>query len=255
MQVAFECVNNGKVLRGMQHIPDHAAGKVPAVIMFHGFTATMSMMYVEVARRLERHGIASVRFDFAGSGESDGDFVDMTISSEVSDGLAVLDYVKQLDYVDPERIAIMGTSLGGVIASFAAGKRPDDVRALVLICPAFIFSEHLHQGTMGPTTDITRIDETGYVDMGGIKLGAGFVHDGLAWDIYQASAPYRKKVLLIQGDADIDVPLRVSEEYARTFPDRAELHIIPGADHIFLNPAHRQQLIDRSLDFLAEQFR
>jgi len=254
VQVAFECLSNGKVLRGMQHIPEHAAGKVPVVIMFHGFTATMSFMFVELSRLLESVGIASVRFDFAGSGESDGEFIDMSIASEVHDGLQVLDYVKTLDYVDKDRIALLGVSLGGVIASFAAGQRAKDIRALCLICPAFIFSEHLKQGTMGHYTDITRINETQFVDMGGIKLGKAFVNDGLLRDIYKESAPYQNKILIMHGDADVDVPIRVSEEYAKAYQDQAQFHVVQGADHIFMNPVHKQELFDKTVEFLTEQF-
>jgi len=254
VQVAFGCLSNGKVLRGMQHIPEHAAGKVPVVIMFHGFTATMSFMFVELSRLLESVGIASVRFDFAGSGESDGEFIDMSIASEVHDGLQVLDYVKELDYVDKDRIALLGVSLGGVIASFAAGQRAEDIRALCLICPAFIFSEHLKQGTMGHYTDITRINETQFVDMGGIKLGKDFVNDGLLRDIYKESAPYQNKILIMHGDADVDVPIRVSEDYAKAYQDQAHFHVIQGADHIFMNPVHKQELFDKTVEFLTEQF-
>ena len=49
-------------------------------------------------------GIASVRFDMNGSGESDGRFEDMTISSEILDAKAMLNYVESLDFVDSKKL-------------------------------------------------------------------------------------------------------------------------------------------------------
>ena len=64
-----------------------------------------------------------------------GRFEDMTVSSEVEDGLAILDYVKSLDFVDQSRIAIHGLSMGGCVASMVAGLRDADVCALSLWLP------------------------------------------------------------------------------------------------------------------------
>ena len=96
---------------------------MPFVILFHGFCDDrneINFVHTELSRRLCQEGIASVRFDFAGSGESDGRFEDMTVSGEVADGLAILDYVRGLDFVDKSRVAIHGLSMGGCVASMVA---------------------------------------------------------------------------------------------------------------------------------------
>ena len=97
MQKAVEIESRNLTLRGMLHIPDNAPGKVPVVCIFHGFTGTKvepHFIFVKLSRRLEKTGIASLRFDFGGSGESDGDFEDMTILTELDDAKAILDYAK-----------------------------------------------------------------------------------------------------------------------------------------------------------------
>lgn len=83
MQNAVELQSRGLTLRGMLHIPANISGKIPMVVIFHGFTGNKMephFILVKLSRLLETKGIASVRFDFAGSGESDGDFSEMTIS-------------------------------------------------------------------------------------------------------------------------------------------------------------------------------
>ena len=139
MERYVECESRGLTLRGMLHVPDQRPGKVPFVILFHGFCDDrneINFVHTELSRRLCERGIASVRFDFAGSGDSDGRFEDMTVSSEVEDGLAILDYVKSLDFVDQSRIAIHGLSMGGCVASMVAGLRDADVCALSLWIPS-----------------------------------------------------------------------------------------------------------------------
>src|ERR1700737_4360766 len=78
MQRAIELVYNGMTLRGMEHIP-HASSneKLPAVILFHGFTGNKlepHRLFLKISRALEQLGFACFRFDFLGSGESDGNF-------------------------------------------------------------------------------------------------------------------------------------------------------------------------------------
>ena len=106
MQKAVEIQSEGLTLRGMLHIPEGISGKIPIVIMFNGFNGNkmeVHCIFVKLSRKLEKAGIASARFDYRGSGESDGDFIDMTVSGELADAKNVLDFVRTLDFVDADR--------------------------------------------------------------------------------------------------------------------------------------------------------
>ena len=131
----------GLVLRGVLHRPSEqqiaqagtagADGQIPLVVMYHGFCDDkdeINFVFVELSQRLEEAGIASARFDFAGSGSSDGKFEDMTISGEVNDALAILDWARSLTWVDEDRIGVHGLSMGGAVSSMVAGLRPDQVK-------------------------------------------------------------------------------------------------------------------------------
>ncbi|AST57737.1 Alpha/beta superfamily hydrolase [Thermoanaerobacterium thermosaccharolyticum] len=108
MQEYIECKNENTILRGTLHIPDNVQGKIPVAILFHGFTADRNenrfFMFVDLSRELEKRQIASVRFDFAGSGESDGEFCDMSVSSEIADRNAILNLLLSLDFINTEYI-------------------------------------------------------------------------------------------------------------------------------------------------------
>ena len=60
----------------------------------------------------------------------------MTLFTELEDAKAILEYAKSLPFADPERIGVVGLSLGGTIASVLAGDRREDVAALCLWAPA-----------------------------------------------------------------------------------------------------------------------
>ena len=88
--VVFE--NKGQQIVGMLHLPE-GRGRFPTALLLHGFTGTKveaHRMFVKLSRALADHGIASLRFDYRGSGDSAGEFEDMTIRSEVADSLEAI---------------------------------------------------------------------------------------------------------------------------------------------------------------------
>ena len=78
---------NGKKekLAGVLTLPKYTTN-VPSVIICHGFAKTKSdRKFVELSRFLADKGLASLRFDFSGHGESGGDFEKLTMQKEVGD--------------------------------------------------------------------------------------------------------------------------------------------------------------------------
>jgi pimeloyl-ACP methyl ester carboxylesterase len=253
MQRAIEMVSNGLTLRGMLHMPERGAGNAPLVMFFHGFTGNKMephFMFVRTSRLLEEIGIASVRFDFAHSGESDGDFINMTLSGEISDACNILDYVLNLDGIDPGRIGAIGLSMGGAVASALAGMRKDDIKALCLWAPAGNMGELVMANNAGIGLD--SVKSAGYFDRGGFRVGKGFIEDVVKLDIFKIASAYDKKVLIIHGDNDASVPLSTSERYLKYYAGRAKLHVVKGADHTFNSVPWEKELIDHTLEFFKE---
>lgn len=254
MQNAIEIKSQGLTLRGMLHVPDGYTGKVPIAAIFHGFTGNKTeahFIFVKLSRLLEKNGIASVRFDFGGSGESDGEFVNMTISGELADAHNILNYIKSLDFVDQTKVAVIGLSMGGVVASMLAGQRKDDIKALCLWAPAgnigdIIMSRYTEQ-------DGTDLRENGWIDIGGHALGIDFIRDVSTLDIYQRAAGFDKNVLIIHGENDPTVPLKASENYLAIYGYRARLHIVKGADHTFNSLKWEEEVFDETVRFLKKE--
>ncbi len=139
-RTSVELLSGGMKIFGILHMPKKAkAAKVPAVLFCHGFGGNKSGKFrlsVRQAEKLSEEGFASFRIDFRGSGDSEGDFSDTTIETEFEDAKCALDYLLNHPDVDPERIAIIGRSLGGAIATKLAASF-ERTKAVILWCPLF----------------------------------------------------------------------------------------------------------------------
>lgn len=127
----------GETLAASLERPSPSAEPCPAVLLLHGFTghkAEDGRLFVRLARALAASGMASLRIDFRGSGDSDGDFADLTIERELEDARAALSLLAALPSVDGARVAVLGLSLGSAVAALLAGERAD-LAALVLWAP------------------------------------------------------------------------------------------------------------------------
>ena len=187
------------LMRGMLHLPDRESFRPPwpGVVLFHGFTGGRTearFLFVGFSRLLARHGIASARFDFIGSGESEGDFTDMTLSGEIADAHAVLDWFGRRRGVDRSRVFLLGMSMGGSAAGVVAGERGGEVRGLVLWAPAGEVSERIRDrgealeaaaavsaAIAGPAPDPS--------DYSGLRIGPGFVADALGCASWSGAPP------------------------------------------------------------------
>ena len=92
---------DGLTLSGELLKPD--VEKCPILIIFHGFMANIGKddksMFYQIAHECLNNGIATIRFDFDGHGDSDGEFCDMNVLSEILDAAKIIDYVRGLDFV------------------------------------------------------------------------------------------------------------------------------------------------------------
>ena len=210
----------------------------PMVIFCHGFGGTKDGPLFElIADTLQQHGIASIRFDFNGHGESEGEFKDMTVPNEIEDAKQVYAYVSDLRYVSS--VAIVGHSQGGVVASMTAGELGTEAfRAVVLMAPAAVLRDDAIRGsTMGKTYD--PLDPPEYVELwGGQKLGRDYIKTAFSLPIYETAAKYQGPALIVHGNADRVVPYTYGLRYHQLWPG-SEYEYLEYYDHGFSQNIYR----------------
>lgn len=106
----------------------HEAASTEWIVFCHGLISDKTGSYEGRCRRAAAEGFNAVRFDFRGCGESDGTFVDQTLSSRIEDLAAVV------EYFDPASYTVFGSSFGGKVA-FHTATTDDRVDAVVTRAP------------------------------------------------------------------------------------------------------------------------
>lgn len=156
-----ECIilqNHGQKIFCMFHKPLHLK-KYPAVLFCHGLGGHKIgryRIYVELAEILSSKGIATLRMDFRGSGDSEGDFASMTLEGEVSDACKGLTFLEDHEEVDSSRIALFGRSMGSAVAVMAAN-RFRKAKSICLWAPIYNANDwkdkwkYLHSKDLNPT--------------------------------------------------------------------------------------------------------
>ena len=205
--------------------------KYPMVMILHGFLANKEMdLLKNLADGLEEKGIASIRFDYNGHGESDGLFQDMTVLNEIEDTKKVYNYIK--NFPEITSISLFGHSQGAIVASMVAGELGEDkIKCIALMSPAPIIHEDSLRGIfLGRTFDPINLPE--YLDVNGNKVGHEYLNNIQNIQIFEVSSKFKGKAYMIHGTADTLIPYTDSIRYSRIYPN-SEVHLLAGFDHNF----------------------
>jgi fermentation-respiration switch protein FrsA (DUF1100 family) len=110
-------------LSGWLYLPSNMSAPVACVIMGHGFGGTKDMLLESYAIRFVEAGMAVLTFDYRHFGESEGTPRQLfMISYQLEDYSAAIEYARSLKEIDPDRIALWGTSASGGYGLIIASK-------------------------------------------------------------------------------------------------------------------------------------
>jgi uncharacterized protein len=244
---------HGQKMSGMLHAPD-IPRKCPAVVFLHGFSGNKvepHRLFVKTARLLAKKKIASLRFDFRGSGDSEGDFGGMTVSDEVVDAARAFEILSRKSFVDPNRMAFLGFSLGGAVAACATAFRPR-VKALALWAPLAQISRLFTLPTGLTPSQIRDWRKRGKTDYYGNELGLNWLRGLDYHDALESAEGFQGKVLIVHGGRDRAVPLSQSRLYLERLGRRARLHVVRGADHAFNSVPWEAEAIRTTVQWLKK---
>ena len=227
------CLNGEKQIYGIAYIPS-GEDSFPLIIFSHelGNDHESGIRYAE---RLAEAGYATYVFDFCGGtvggNKSDGSNNEMSVLTESSDLEAVLESAKSWDFVDPDRIVLLGGSMGGLVTTVVGSEHQDDIAGMILMYPAL--SAKADSGTERYKTE-NEVPEDVSLFGGWIHVGKKYVTDLWKVDFDRLLSSYKGHMLLIHGDKDGTVPISWSEAAKEIIPD-CEFHVIHNGGHEFFD--------------------
>lgn len=236
---------DGKKIYGELLIPKKE-GKLPLVIVSHGFGSNYKATKEMVGKALAMSGVAAYCYDFCGGNPKPASsltMLDMSVMTEKEDLLHVIDDVTKLDVVDPEKVWILGESQGGIVSALAGAEREDLVRGMILYYPAFCIPDDAHArfGTLDAVPDV--------IDIMGKTISKKYYEDIFDLDVYEAIASFKKPVLIIHGDADSIVDVSYGRKAAQVYRD-CEYHELKGEQHGWFMGTGRKKSAELTYAFL-----
>ena len=202
--------------------------KHPAIILSHGYNGSHSD-FIDDCRFFAQNGYVAYCYDFCGGStrsRSSGRTADMSLLTEKSDLIAVINHFETMDNVDRSRIYLLGGSQGGLVSALAAEEVPQKVKAMALYFPAFCIPDDWRKKFPGGSA----VPES--LDFWGMTLGKDFLSGAVSMNVDETTGRYGGNVLIIHGDSDDIVPLRYSQEAVKRYP-HAKLEVMPGERHGF----------------------
>lgn len=224
-------MSEGMRISGALHLPEE---KNPScVIASHGLLSSKdSEKYIALGERISREGMAMLRFDFRGIGESEGGEEDNTISKKIADLNAATDLMRSYSDLG-KRIGLIGSSLGGFLSLMKASL-DKEIKAVV------VWATPLH------------LDDLGSKKEEGHPLPPEAFFEDLPKHRLLPLLPRVSNGLVIHGENDELVPLDQALGIFYNISVPKEIHVIGGADHRLTDPAHRQRAIELTVGWFKK---
>jgi putative redox protein len=228
-------------LAGTLHVPVESSPY--GIILGHCFTCSRHTSILQsICRELEDRRFMVLRFDFSGNGQSEGSFPDSTISKQIIEMNTAADFLmdKGISW-----IGLAGHSVGGTVALLAA-PRIDAARAVCTLAATaslpdkaqFLADSERQQLEISKSVHFTSRGRS-------LELTVDFFQDASQYTLADTLPSLSQPLLIVHGDGDEIVPVEEAHRLRAFRPARTELAIVSGADHMFGQEPHRQQVTQK----------
>jgi uncharacterized protein len=229
---------DGLGLRGTLVVPSQAS--VNATVMVHGGGATRDEggFFTRLAWGVAEAGIASLRFDFRGHGESEGRQEDLTISGVVNDIRSATEHLRAKTASGP--VNLIGTSFGGGISAYYASRYPDQVERLVLLNPLLNYKKRFIDDKPYWTDDHISLAAGDELARNGFirhsptfRLGRALLNEIFNIQPHLVLRKVTAPTLIVHGTRDTFVPVDSSRAAVADMAGVASLVEVESAQHGF----------------------
>ena len=202
-----------------------------AAVFAHCFTCTkQSRAAIEVTRALAQHGIATLRFDFTGLGQSGGNFGRAGFASDLED---LVESTRYLAGRFGKGLLLVGHSLGGAAVLAAADMLEDETVAAIATIGAPAEVEHVLGTVKGDLAAIEREGE-GQVDIGGHRynLSRDFLEAVREVDLLARVKALRIPLMFCHSPTDEIVDVDNAAKLFTAAKHPKSFISLAGADHL-----------------------
>lgn len=227
--------SDGLRINAWLHLPDtlNNSGGFSSVIGSHGFLSDgNSSKMIALAKALNNEGIAFLRLDHRGCGESEGVFSEVTSldgrSKDIISGISLLKNHPRLN----GKFGVFGSSMGGATAINVYG----EINACAIVVLA---------APVKGSSIIRRPD-----DPNPHGLTEDFYERGLEFDI-TGKISELNKCLVFHGGSDQVVPVSNAHEIIKSATDPKKIIIFENGDHRVTDPNHQKILIEESVKWFV----
>ncbi len=233
----------GKQIVGMLHLPNRK--NAPVIIMCHGWSGNKlgvwNAFFVKAAREFSKNGFAALRFDFRGSGDSEGKWEDQTTTTMLEDLNAIISHVLKIPEINKEKIGLVGHSQGGriILLKTAFDKR---IKCLVTWAARTDLKYFWGEGWI----DDSKLRERIYDDY---KVTQKWVKDDLKYSVSKSIRKIRVPICVVHGDIDYDVPLSEAYKIFKFGNKPKKLHVVKGLNHVFSGVKIQRNVIQITLNW------
>ena len=222
---------DGQTLSARLDLP--VDGKPMAYALFaHCFTCSKNIKAIaHISRALTREGLAVLRFDFTGLGESEGDFADTNFSSNVDDLIVAADFLKS-NYQAPE--ILIGHSFGGAAVLQAAGRIPSSKAVVSIAAPST--PQHVTR-TLGSATASIQNQGQADVTLGGrtFTLKKQFLDDLNFVNMAETLKNLDRALLVLHSPIDETVGIENAAQIFQAARHPKSFISLDTADHLLTN--------------------
>lgn len=232
----------------------------PWVILAHGISVDREEMgtFAVLARNLADAGFHSIRFSFRGHGKSSLHSSQMTISGQLLDLKAIVDWVIQAK----GRIAgVVGASFGAVSVSLLAKYLEPRIQCLIFWNPVMDLSKTFLNPTTNWGIKNFHYDKVKNLHRDGVfqinrtfEVGVVFWEELHHFQPVEALLRTTTPLLIAHGDQDSFVPFAISEEVAKLRQETTFLRV-EGANHGFHTRKSERVVIDETIAFILSNYK
>lgn len=218
-------------------VPD-GAGQVAVLVHGGGVTREEGGFFARLAAGLAAVGVASLRFDVRGHGDSEGRQEDLTIAGILADIRAATGLARS--QVDVDRVALLGTSFSGGICGYYATQHPAELASLVMLNPLLDYRKRLiddkpywHNGRISEEAGRELLNHGYLAHSPTFKLGRSLLNEVFYLQPHTVLGDIQAPTLIVHGTKDTFIPVESSRWAVQRLTAERRIMEIEGAQHGF----------------------